>query len=168
MKRFSTKDLTAAAVVAALYAALSLLSDMLGLAFGPIQCRLSEALCVLPLVLPSSVWGLTLGCLLTNILSPYGLLDLAVGTFATFLAACLTRRCRSQWTAVLPPVLCNGVLVGGLIAFQTAPAATFLAAFLYNGLTVALGEVLSCGVLGLMLLRLLRGRLSHLLPGHGA
>ncbi|MGM9619064.1 MAG: QueT transporter family protein [Oscillospiraceae bacterium] len=165
MKRFSTKDLTAAAVVAGLYTALSLLSDVLGLAFGPIQCRFSEALCVLPLVLPSSVWGLTLGCLLTNILSPYGLPDLVVGTFATFLAACLTRRCRSQWTAAIPPVLCNGVLVGALIAFQQAGlSAAFPAAFLYNGVTVALGEVLACGVLGLALLRILRGRLSFLLP----
>lgn len=165
MKRFSTKDLTAAAVVAALYTALSLLSDALGLAFGPIQCRLSEALCLLPLLLPSSVWGLTLGCLLTNILSPYGLLDLVVGTFATFLAACLTRRCRSQWTAVLPPVLCNGLLVGWLIAFQqTGLSPAFPAAFLYNALTVALGEVLSCGVLGLLLLRLLRRRASRLFP----
>ena len=87
MKRRSVKDLTAAAVVAALYAALSLLSNSLGIAFGPVQCRFSEALTLLPMLLPSSVYGLTVGCLLTNILSPYGLTDLIVGTFATFLAA---------------------------------------------------------------------------------
>ena len=111
MKKTSLKDLTAAAVVAALYTALSLLSNTLGIAFGPVQCRFSEALTLLPMLLPSAVRGLTVGCLLTNILSPYGLTDLFIGTFATFLAAKLTVRCKNPLLGALPPVLCNAVHV---------------------------------------------------------
>ena len=152
--RSSTRRLTASAAVGALYVVLSLLSSALNLAYGPIQCRFSEALCVLPFLLPSSVWGLAAGCLLVNILSPYGPLDMAVGTLATLLAALWTRRCRRPGTAALPPVLCNGVLIGGLIAFETTNfGGGFLLAFLYNAATVALGEAAACYLLGLPLLR---------------
>ena len=163
MKRRSVKDLTAAAVVAALYTALSLLSNSLGLAFGPVQCRFSEALTLLPLILPSSVYGLTVGCLLTNILSPYGLTDLVVGTFATFLAAKLTLRCRNDWLGAIPPVLCNAILIGVLLAFQQVGfSAAFPAAFLYQGCTVGLGQLISCYGLGIPLVRLLRKHLKNL------
>lgn len=163
MKQRSVKDLTAAAVVAALYTALSLLSNSLGIAFGPIQCRFSEALTLLPMLLPSSVYGLTVGCLLTNILSPYGLTDLVVGTFATFLAAKLTRRCRNDFLGALPPVLCNALLIGALLAFQqTGFGAAFPAMFAYQGFTVGFGEAIACYGLGVPLLRLLRKHLPKL------
>ncbi len=164
MKRLSLKDITAAAVVAALYTALSLLSNTLGIAFGPIQCRFSEALTLLPMILPSSVWGLTVGCLLTNILSPYGLPDLIVGTFATFLAAKLTFRCKSPLMGALPPVLCNAVLVGALLAFQQVGfSAAFPAAFLYQGLTVGLGQAIACYALGVPLLRVLKKHMGKMM-----
>ena len=163
MKRRSVKDLTAAAVVAALYTALSLLSNSFGIAFGPVQCRFSEALTLLPMILPSSVYGLTVGCLLTNILSPYGLLDLIVGTIATFLAATLTRRCKNEFLAALPPVLCNAVLVGALLAFQQAGISpAFSTAFAYQALTVGLGQLIACCGLGIPLLRMLRKHLRTL------
>ena len=152
MKRRSVKDLTAAAVVAALYTALSLLSNSFGIAFGPVQCRFSEALTLLPMLMPSAVYGLTVGCLLTNILSPYGLLDLIVGTLATFLAAALTRRCRNDFLGALPPVLCNALLIGVLLAFQQAgfgPA--FPSAFAYQALTVGFGQLIACYGLGIPL-----------------
>lgn len=163
MNRISIRELTAAAVVAALYAALSLLANTFGLTFGPVQCRFSEALTLLPMLLPSSVWGLTVGCLLTNILSPYGLTDLIVGTFATFLAAVLTRRCRSPYLGALPPVLCNAAFVGALLAWQQvgfSPA--FPAAFLYQGCSVGLGQLIACYGLGIPLLRMLRKHLPAL------
>ena len=163
MKRHSVKDLTAAAVVAALYTALSLLSNSFGIAFGPVQCRFSEALTLLPMLMPSAVYGLTVGCLLTNILSPYGLLDLIVGTLATFLAAALTRRCRNDFVGALPPVLCNALLIGVLLAFQQAgfgPA--FPSAFAYQALTVGFGQLIACYGLGIPLLRLLRKHLKTL------
>ena len=157
MKRLSLKDIAAAAAVAALYTALSLLSNTLGIAFGPVQCRFSEALTLLPMLLPSSVWGLTVGCLLTNILSPYGLTDLIVGTLATFLAAKLTARCKNPFLGALPPVLCNAVLVGAMLAFQqTGLSAAFPAVFAYQALTVGLGQAIACYGLGIPLLRMLK------------
>lgn len=163
MKNRSVKDLTAAAVVAALYTALSLLSNSFGIAFGPVQCRFSEALTMLPMLLPSSVYGLTVGCLLTNILSPYGLPDLMIGSFATFLAAKLTRKCSNDFLGALPPILCNALLIGALLAFQqTGFSPAFPAIFAYQAVTVGLGEAIACYGLGIPLLRLLRKHLPKL------
>jgi uncharacterized membrane protein len=156
MRSDRTRKLTFAAAIAALYAALSLLSSAMGMAYGPVQFRVSEALCVLPFLFPETMWGLFIGCIITNILSPYGLLDLIVGSLATLLAGFLTSRCRSQYLAPLPPVLANGVLVGGMLAFEQVNfGAGFWAAFAFNGFTVALGEAAVCYVLGLLLLRYL-------------
>lgn len=163
MKRRSVKDLTAAAVVAALYTALSLLSNSFGIAFGPVQCRFSEALTLLPMILPSAVYGLTVGCLLTNILSPYGLLDLIVGTLATFFAASMTRHCKKERLGALPPVLCNALMVGTLLAFQqTGFGPAFPSAFAYQALTVGFGELIACYGLGIPLLRMFRKHLKTL------
>lgn len=159
--RFDTRKLTRCALIAAVYVALSMLSNILNLTYGPIQLRFSEALCVLPFLLPESSWGLFVGCLLTNILSPYGPLDLIVGSAATLLAALLTARCRSRVAAALPPVICNAVLVGALIAWQEAGTGTaFPPAFFYNALTVGLGEAVACYALGLPLLKMLEKRME--------
>ena len=87
---------------------------MFGLTFGPIQVRFSEALCLLPFLFPETAWGLGVGCLIANLFSPYGALDIVVGSLSTLIAALLTARCRSPWTAALPPVVCNMVLVGAV------------------------------------------------------
>lgn len=160
---FDTKKLTRCALVAAVYVALTMLSNVLNLAFGPIQLRFSEALTVLPFLLPETAWGLFVGCMLSNILSPYGPLDLIVGSAATLLAALLTARCRSQWTAALPPVVCNAVLVGALIAWEQAgTGSAFAPAFAYNALTVGAGEAAACYAMGLPLLGLLQKRAEKL------
>ena len=102
--QYSTRDLARAAVIAAAYAALAWISNFFGLAFPAIQFRLSEALCVLPCRdRKAAIPGLAVGCLITNLLSPYGLLDLVVGTLATLLAAVWSGRCRSAWAAAVPP-----------------------------------------------------------------
>ena len=85
MRKFTTRDLTLAAVVAALYTALSYFGNIFGLTYGPIQCRFSEALCVLPFLFPATVPGLFVGCLLTNLMSTVGPLDLVLGSLATLL-----------------------------------------------------------------------------------
>ena len=74
MKRLSTRDLTFAAIVGAIYVVLGYFGNTFNLTFGVIQCRFSEALTVLPFLCPATTWGVFLGCLITNILSPYGLL----------------------------------------------------------------------------------------------
>ena len=120
---------------------------------GPIQCRFSEALCVLPFLLPETAWGLGVGCLIANLLSPYGILDIVVGSAATLLAALLTARCKKKWLAPLPPVLANMVLVGLVLSYEQAGAsAAFWPAYAFNALTVGAGEVVACYGLGLLLL----------------
>ena len=157
MKRFSTRTLTEAAATAALYAALSLLSSAWGLGYGPIQCRLSEALTLLPLYYPSSVFGLTVGCLLADLFSPFGLPDLLVGTLATFAAARLTAKCRRPVAAGLPPVLINAVAVGAVLTLEEAGVSTgALPLLLYNVCTVAAGEAVCVYGLGLPLLRYIK------------
>ena len=150
---FTTRQLAIAGVVAALYAVLSYFASVFGVAYGPIQCRFSEALCVLPFLLPETVPGLFVGCLIANLLSPYGLLDVVFGSLATLLAAVLTRRCKRPWLAPLPPVLCNAVIVGAVISFEeTGLSHAFPALFAYNALTIGAGEALACYVLGGLLL----------------
>ena len=128
--KLRTKQLTLAALTAAAYAVLSYFGSIFGITYGPIQCRFSEALCVLPFFLPETAWGLGVGCLIANLLSPYGGLDIVVGSAATMLAALLTARCKKMWLAPLPPVIVNMVLVGGLLAFeQTGFTKAFMAAF---------------------------------------
>ncbi len=151
-KPFSVRSVTQSAVIAALYAALSLLCAWLNLAYGPIQFRISEALCLLPFLVPETAWGLWIGCLIANILSPFGPLDIIVGSCATLLAALLTAKCRRKWVACLPPVLCNGILIGAVLAWQevgSSPA--FFAVFAYHALTVALSEAVVCFALGIPL-----------------
>ena len=152
--RFTTKQLATAGIIAAIYAVLSLLSSVFGIAYGPIQCRFSEALTVLPFFLPEAIPGLFIGCIVTNLMSTVGPLDLILGSIATLLAALWTAKCRRKWLAPLPPVICNGVLVGAVIAWQQSGSLeTFWPAFALNGTTVALGEAAVCFVLGLLLLR---------------
>lgn len=154
MKQKRTQKLTLAAVTAAAYAALSLLGAVFGITYGPIQVRFSEALCLLPYLFPETAWGLGLGCLIANFFSPYGLPDMLVGTLATLLAALLTARCRRAWQAALPPVLCNTVLVGALLAYEQAGcSAAFWPAYGLNALSILIGEGIACGVLGLLLVR---------------
>ena len=154
--QYSTRDLARAAVIAAAYAALAWISNFFGLAFPAIQFRLSEALCVLPCRdRKAAIPGLAVGCLITNLLSPYGALDIVFGSIATLLAAVWTQHTNHRWLAPLPPVLCNAVIVGAVITVQEVSMDLFWGTFLYNAVTVGLGEALACYVLGGLLLTLL-------------
>lgn len=145
------RQLTLAAVVGAIYAALTL--ALPALSYGQFQIRFAEALTVLPFFFPATAPGLFVGCLIANLLSPYGLVDVVCGSAATLLAALWTARIRHRFLAPLPPVLCNGVIIGAMLAWYEAgfgPA--FPGLFLINGLWVAAGEVAACYVLGSILL----------------
>ena len=156
-----TQKLTRAAVIAALYTALTLL--LAPISFSATQFRAAEALTVLPFLFPEAVWGLTVGCLLGNLLGGAHILDVIVGPLATLAAALLTARCRRKPLAVLPPVVVNAVVVGAVIAYTSAPDA-FWAAFPPIMLSVGLGQAGVCFALGLPLLygaEKLLGRLTH-------
>ena len=156
MQKLNTRQITTAALIGGIYLALSYFGNIFGLTYGPVQFRFSEALTVLPFLNPLATWGLFVGCILSNILSPYGPLDLVFGSLATLLAGLLTARSKSRWLAPLPPVICNGILVGGLISYQEVGfTAAFPVTFLFNCSTVALGELVVCYVLGLPLLALM-------------
>ena len=155
--RTSTKSLVLSAAVAALYAVLSYLSGIFGLAYGPIQIRLSEALCVLPFLFPSTAGGLFIGCLISNLLSPYGVVDIICGSAATLIAACLSAKMPNRKLAPLPPVLANGIIIGAMLSwYEIGFTSGFGKLFLINAAWVALGEAVTCYVLG--------GLLLHTLP----
>lgn len=152
MKTRNTKELTLAAVVAAAYAALTL--ALPGPSFGFTQLRVAEAFTVLPFLFPATAPGLLVGCLVANLISPYGMVDVICGTAATGLAAFLTMKMPNKWLAPLPPVLCNGIIVGGMLAWYTAQGfgPGFWPAFGAAGVGVALGELAACYLLGGLLL----------------
>ena len=154
MKHYSVRQLTLAAMIGALYAVLTLAIAPFGGAYSPVQCRISEALCVLPFFFPAAVPGLAIGCLVVNLLSPYGALDIIFGTLATLLAAVWTRHTRRKWLAPLPPVICNALMIPAVIALQTTvPFSTaFWSTFVWNAFTIGLGELAACYILGGLLL----------------
>lgn len=148
--------MTLAAVIGALYAVLTLAVAPFGGAYSPVQCRISEAMCVLPFFFPEAKWGLFIGCIVANLLSPYGLPDLVLGSLATLLAASATAKVKHKWLAPLPPVVSNAAIVGALLGWYNAgfgPA--FATAYAYNALTVGLGELIACYVFGGMVLSVL-------------
>lgn len=165
MKQYGTKQLTLAAMVAALYAVLSYFGGIFNLTYGPIQFRFSEVLCVLPFLFPTTAPGLFVGCLIANLLSPYGPLDIIFGSLATLLAALLTVKMPNRWLAPLPPVLCNAFIVGAVLSWSEinhfGPA--FWSAFAFNSVTVGLGELGACYGLGLCLLTVLP-KISYFQP----
>ena len=154
--RFTTKQLAVAGIIAAIYTVMSLLSSVFGIAYGPIQCRFSEALTVLPFFLPEAIPGLFIGCIVSNLMSTVGPLDLIFGSLATLLAALWTRRMRNRWLAPLPPVLCNAVMIGAMIAwYEVGFTEAFWGMFAFNALTVGIGQILACYGLGLLLMKAL-------------
>lgn len=150
MKNMTVRDLSLSAVLAGVYAALTLFLPVPQ--FAGVQLRVAEALCVLPFFYPAATPGLFVGCVIANLFSPL-VLDVVFGSAATLLACLWTGRLRSRWLAPLPPVICNAVIVGGEIAFALVGFGPgFWAAFAFNAVTVGAGELLACGVFGSVLL----------------
>lgn len=159
MKNNKTKQMTQGAVIAALYVALTLLAKAMGLDSGQIQLRFSEALCILPCFLPAAVPGLTVGCLLANLLCGNILWDVVFGTLATLIGAVGTRLLRkNRWLACLPPILANILIVPLVLSYAYGLPGTIP----FFMLTVGIGEVLSCGLLGQLLYGLLDKHKDHL------
>ena len=148
MRKYSTRDLSLAAVVAALYTVLGYFGNIFGLNFGMFQCRFAEALCVLPFFFPATAPGLFVGCLAANLLCGAPLPDIIFGSLATLLAAIATRRLRKNvYLAALAPVISNGVIVGIMLSV------VYAVPLLWSCFTVAVGEVAACYVLGIPLLK---------------
>lgn len=152
--------ITHAAIIAALYVVLTYAASMLGLSNGVIQIRFSEALTILPYFTPAAIPGLFIGCIIANILSGAVVWDVIFGSLATLIGAVFTYllRKKSKWLAPLPPVLSNTVIVPFVLtyAYGVPDGLAFLM------LTVGIGEVISCGVLGMLLLKCLEKHRSHI------
>ena len=140
--------LTQAAMIAALYVVLTFVANAFGLANYAVQVRFSEALTILPYFTVAGIPGLFIGCLLSNILTGCALPDIIFGSLATLIGALVTYKLKkSPWLAPLPPIVANAVIVPLVLkyAYKIEP-------LWFSFLTVTAGEIISCGILGLLLL----------------
>ena len=155
----TTKFIARSAAIAAVYAALTLILSPVS--FGSLQLRAAEALSVLAYFSPTAVVGLTVGCAVANMWSPYGLIDIIFGSLATLLAAYITYKLPKKgvwkYLAPLPSVIINSVFVGAVITFSALSGEASLKIFFANALSVALPQALICYGLGLPLLLWLNG-----------
>ena len=150
-----------AAIIAALYVVLTLIANALGLANYAIQIRFSEALTILPYFTPAAIPGLFVGCILSNLLTGCVPLDIFFGSIATLLGAIFTYKIRKwKYLTPLPPIIFNILLVPPVLAFVYK----FEGTLYYFALTVGIGEIISCGILGLILLFVLEKYKNVLFP----
>lgn len=150
------RSITLSALIAALYTALTLITAALGFSSGVIQVRISEALTVLPYFTPAAVSGLTVGCFISNLLTGGAPADILLGTAATLVAAIFTRLLRKAHPVFspLPPIVVNTLTIPWILRY----AYGLIGGIPYFMLTVGIGELISCGVLGLILLYALKKR----------
>ncbi len=148
MKNKKILHLVYGAIIAAFYAAATVLISPLS--YGAIQFRFSEALTVLSVFTPAAVPGLTVGCIIANLASPYGMWDIIFGSAATLLAAITARLFRHITVKGIPvlsvimPVIFNAVIVGAEIAILTPSDSSKLALFAISALQVGAGELAVC------------------------
>jgi len=160
MSRANIRKIVFAGVLAALYAALTV--SLSPISYGNFQFRAAEALMVLPFFFPFSVWGLFIGCILANIISPYPL-DIVVGSLASLIAGFCTMQIGKMGKnsvsvkalACFPPVIINAIFIGLLIAFYMvgfSDLPTFFATAFVSGIQVGFGQLVVLYVIGLPLL----------------
>ncbi len=155
MKKNRVLTLAQGAVIAAMYVALTMVSQAFGLASGVIQVRISEALTILPYFTPAAIPGLFVGCLLSNILAGGVIWDVVFGSIATLLGAIFTYLLRKvKWFAPVPPILSNMLIIPWVLRYAYGAPDSIP----YMMLTVGAGELISAGVLGMILLLALEKR----------
>ena len=144
--------ITQAAMIAAIYVVLTMFISAFNLASGAIQIRLSEALTVLPAFTPAAIPGLFVGCLISNLMSGCLPLDVVFGSLATLLGACGTYLLRKwKWAVPVPPILSNVLIVPLILTYvYHIPGG-----IPYFMATVGIGQIISCGVLGMIIYNIL-------------
>lgn len=145
-----------AAMIAAIYVVLTFLANALGLANYVVQVRFSEALTILPYFTPAAVPGLFIGCLISNVLTGCALPDIVFGSLATLIGALGTYALRRwKWCAPICPIIANTIIVPLILIFGYGlliEGLPILQCYGYYCLTVGAGEIISCGILGMILL----------------
>lgn len=171
MKNKKALYLTQAAMIAALYVVLTMIANAFGLASGNIQVRFSEALTVLPFLTPAAVPGLFIGCLAANLATGAMLPDIVFGSLATLLGAIGTfllgkaakkqpgKKTLFSWLSPLPPILANALIIPPVLKYAYG-----IIPMWFSAVTVTIGEIISCGIFGLILLFALRKYKNQLFP----
>jgi len=146
----TTRELTTAAIIAAVYCALTLMT--IEFSFGGMQVRVAEALTILPVFTPAAIPGLFVGCFISNLIGGVSLLDRILGPLATLAAAMCTRSLRRESLALaaLPPVLINAAVIGLVLHLE------FGSPYVIFACSVGLGQIAACYGLGLPLACALR------------
>ncbi len=145
-KTFNVLFLAQAAMIAAIYVVFTVV--FAAFSFGEVQVRIAEALTILPVFTPAAIPGLFIGCLIGNILGGSILPDIIIGSIATLIGAVFTYKLRNQnkYLAPLPPIISNTILVPFILryGYQVPLPIPFMM------LTVGIGEIISCGILGMI------------------
>ena len=158
-KKFDTLFLTQAALIAAIYVVLTVFVNSFGLASGAIQIRVSEALCILPVFTPAAIPGLFIGCLISNTVTGCVIWDIVFGSLTTLVAGFLTYKLKNtRLLYLLPPIVGNAIVVPFVLryAYGVGDAIWFLI------VTVGIGEIISVGIFGLALKRILWSRKAQI------
>ena len=150
MKENKTRNLVFGALIAAIYVVLTMVFRPIS--YGPIQFRISEALCVLPYFTPAAIPGVFIGCLISNMLGGAVLMDVVFGSLATLIGALgswLLRK--NRWLVSVPPILSNTLIIPWVLKFAYGSEDLVW----YMMITVGIGELLAIGVLGQLLITVL-------------
>lgn len=151
--------ITQAALIAAIYVVLTFVSNAAGLASGSIQVRISEALCILPVFTAAAIPGLWLGCFLANLLTGGIIVDVVFGSIASLLGAVGTYLLRKhKFACTWPPVLANMIIVPFVLRYGYGFVTEYNGidwSLPFNAVTVGIGEIITCVVLGSVLLKVL-------------
>lgn len=159
MRNKKVLRITQAAMIAAIYVVLTVFISAFNLASGAIQVRISEALTILPVFTPAAIPGLFLGCLISNLVTGCMPLDVVFGSLATLIGACGTYALRKhKWLAPLPPIVANTIIVPFVLRYVYLAEGTIP----FFMLTVGIGEVISCYLLGSILHRVLDQYKEHI------
>lgn len=146
-----------AGLVAAAYVVLTFVAQMAGLASGVIQFRLSEALTILPMFTPAAIPGLAVGCVLANILTGCAMWDVVFGSIATLIGALgtyLLRKTENPFLGCIPPIVSNMLIVPAVLMKVYGVTDSYW----YLMMTVGIGEIVCCGLLGVILYKALKKR----------
>lgn len=148
-RRARTASLTQAAVIATLYIVLTFLANMFGLANYAVQIRFSESLCILPYFTKAAIPGLFIGCLLSNIMTGCALPDILFGSLATLIGSLVTYFLRKyKWAAPIGPIVSNALIIPFVLLYAYG-----IQPLWFSFVTVTVGEIISCGLLGMILLK---------------
>ena len=146
--------ITQCALIAAIYIVLTFISNAMGLASGVIQIRLSEVMTVMPLFTPAAIPGLFIGCILSNVMTGCLMWDVVFGSLATLAGALGTYYLSKKYPLTGPvyPIAANSVVIPFVLQYVYG----FEGSYFYFMLTVGIGEIISCGALGILLYKVLK------------